>query len=65
MNHSPINATDPWADAESWPSSWPSFGDLLLGVTSAGEIVGRTAHNATPRVTDHVVAALSERRRAR
>ncbi len=59
------SAADPWANAESWPSSWPSFGDLVLGVTSGGEVVGRTPYNATPRVTDHVVAALAERRRTR
>jgi hypothetical protein len=55
---------DPWASAESWPSTWPSPSAVPLGVTPDGEVIGHTPRHAAPRPVGHVVA-LSNGRRAR
>lgn len=56
--------TDPWASAESWPSTWPPAAAVAIGVTPDGEVIGHTPSNAAPRPIGHVVA-LPEARRGR
>lgn len=55
---------DPWETAESWTWTWPSASALILGITPAGEVIGRKPCDTAPRLIGHVVA-LSEGRRAR